>query len=113
MEAILGLIDGTTTPQKTRIDGPADRPPVGPSARREKRHEGGFSQRWTDLPDYILGITRDIWEGRDIAGLQAWYAPDIPVRTPMGGFPSATPVSSPRPWRRCTSSPTASGWARM
>jgi len=44
----------------------------------------GFSQRWTDLPDYILGITRDIWEGRDIAGLQAWYAPDIPVRTPMG-----------------------------
>lgn len=44
----------------------------------------GFSNRWTDLPDYILGITRDIWEGRDMAGLHHWYAPDIPVRTPMG-----------------------------
>jgi hypothetical protein len=44
----------------------------------------GFSNRWTDFPDYILGITRDIWEGRDMAGLHHWYAPDIPVRTPMG-----------------------------
>lgn len=44
----------------------------------------GFSNRWNDFPDYILGITRDIWEGRDIAGLHQWYAPDIPVRTPMG-----------------------------
>ncbi|HSF65769.1 MAG TPA: ester cyclase, partial [Paracoccaceae bacterium] len=44
----------------------------------------GFSNRWTDFPDYILGITRDIWEGRDIAGLHHWYAPGIPVRTPMG-----------------------------
>lgn len=44
----------------------------------------GFSNRWTDFPDYILGITRDIWEGRDLAGLNHWYAPQIPVRTPMG-----------------------------
>jgi predicted ester cyclase len=44
----------------------------------------GFSDRWKDFPDYILGITRDIWEGRDLAGLHNWYAKDIPVRTPMG-----------------------------
>jgi predicted ester cyclase len=44
----------------------------------------GFSNRWTDFPDYILGITREIWEGRNLAGLHHWYAPDIPVRTPMG-----------------------------
>ena len=44
----------------------------------------GFSNRWTDFPDYILGITREIWEGRDLSGLNHWYAPDIPVRTPMG-----------------------------
>ena len=44
----------------------------------------GFSNRWTDFPDYILGITREIWEGRDLAGLNHWYAQDIPVRTPMG-----------------------------
>jgi hypothetical protein len=44
----------------------------------------GFSNRWTDFPDYILGITREIWEGRNLEGLHHWYAPDIPVRTPMG-----------------------------
>jgi hypothetical protein len=44
----------------------------------------GFSNRWSDFPDYILGITREIWEGRDIAGLNHWYATGIPVRTPMG-----------------------------
>jgi len=44
----------------------------------------GFDPRWRDFPDYILGITRAIWEGRDLAGLRHWYAPDIPVRTPMG-----------------------------
>lgn len=43
-----------------------------------------YSNRWTDFPDYILGITREIWEGRDVAGLQHWYAPEIPVRTPLG-----------------------------
>lgn len=44
----------------------------------------GFDPRWRDFPDYILGITREIWEHRDLAGLTHWYAPDIPVRTPMG-----------------------------
>jgi len=44
----------------------------------------GVSNRWRDFPDYIIGITREIWEGRDIAALNRWYAPDIPVRTPMG-----------------------------
>lgn len=55
----------------------------------------GFSNRWTDFPDYILGITREIWEGRDMAGLQHWYAPDIPVRTPMGvGIGNGPVISS-------------------
>ena len=44
----------------------------------------GFSQRWRDFPDYIIGITREIWEERGIATLHQTYAPDIPVRTPMG-----------------------------
>lgn len=52
----------------------------------------GFSNRWIDFPDYILGITRDIWEGRDMAGLHQWYAPDIPVRTPMGVGIGNSPV---------------------
>ena len=43
-----------------------------------------LSKRWTDLPDYILGVTREIWEDRGIATLNRYYADDIPVRTPMG-----------------------------
>ncbi|WP_372423595.1 nuclear transport factor 2 family protein [Salinarimonas chemoclinalis] len=44
----------------------------------------GFSNRWSDLPGYILGVTREIWEERGIATLEHTYAADIPVRTPMG-----------------------------
>ena len=33
----------------------------------------GFDPRWKDLPDYILGITKAIWEDRDVAGLHHWY----------------------------------------
>ena len=44
----------------------------------------GFDPRWRDFPDYIIGITREIWEDRGIATLHDYYAPDIVVRTPMG-----------------------------
>ena len=42
----------------------------------------GFDPRWKDLPDYILGITREIWEDRRIHTLHAYYGADMPVRTP-------------------------------
>ncbi|WP_371153577.1 ester cyclase [Jannaschia sp. 2305UL9-9] len=41
-----------------------------------------FSNRWKDLPDYIIGITKEIWEDRGIATLHEYYAPDIVVRSP-------------------------------
>ncbi len=41
----------------------------------------GFDPRFCDLPDYILDITKEIWEGR-IATLRRYYGPDIPVRSP-------------------------------
>jgi hypothetical protein len=44
----------------------------------------GFSQRWKDFPDYIIGITREIWEDRSVETLNRYYSPDIPVRSPMG-----------------------------
>ena len=44
----------------------------------------GFSNRWKDLPDYILGITREIWEDRGIETLNHYYTPDIPMRFPEG-----------------------------
>ncbi len=42
----------------------------------------GFDKKWKDFPDYILGITREIWEDRGIATLDHYYGPEIPVRTP-------------------------------
>ena len=45
----------------------------------------GFEDRFTDFPDYILKITHDIWEGRSIGpALDAYYHPQIVVRTPAG-----------------------------
>lgn len=44
----------------------------------------GFSNRWKDFPDYIIGVTKEIWEDRGVATLERTYAADIPVRSPMG-----------------------------
>jgi len=37
---------------------------------------------WKDLPDYILGVTHEIWESRRIHALKQYYANDIIVRSP-------------------------------
>jgi len=42
----------------------------------------GFDPKFTDFPDYIVGITKEIWEDRGIATLHQYYAPDIIVRSP-------------------------------
>lgn len=42
----------------------------------------GFSDKFNDFPDYIIGITKEIWEDRGLATLHHYYAPDIPVRSP-------------------------------
>jgi hypothetical protein len=42
----------------------------------------GFDPRWRDLPDFILGVTREIWEDRGIHTLHHTYAPTMPVRSP-------------------------------
>ena len=36
----------------------------------------GFDPRFTNLPDYILKCTAQIWEGRDIAALDWHYGDD-------------------------------------
>ena len=56
----------------------------------------GFSDEWADVPDFILGITKRIWEDRRIGSLHAHYAPDLVVRSPAsvvvgtGGVIAAT-----------------------
>lgn len=42
----------------------------------------GFDPKFRDFPDYIIGITKEIWEDRGIATLHRYYAPDILVRSP-------------------------------
>jgi hypothetical protein len=44
----------------------------------------GFDPRWTDFPDYIIGITKEIWEDRGISRLHDYYSRDILVRAPAG-----------------------------
>lgn len=42
----------------------------------------GFDPKFRDLPDYILGITKEIWEDRNIRAIEKYYAKDGPVRSP-------------------------------
>lgn len=42
----------------------------------------GFDPKFRDFPDYIIGITKEIWEDRGLATLERYYAPDIIVRSP-------------------------------
>lgn len=44
----------------------------------------GFDRKWKDFPDYIIGITKEIWEDRGVATLHDYYASDIIVRSPAG-----------------------------
>ncbi len=44
----------------------------------------GFDPSFTTPEEYILGITKEIWEDRGIATLHRYYAPDVIVRSPAG-----------------------------
>ena len=43
-----------------------------------------FAPRFADLPAFILGITREIWEEGGTDRIKAYYSPDTPVRSPDG-----------------------------
>ena len=44
----------------------------------------GFSNQFKDLPDYIVKITKEIWEDRGLATLHQYYDKHIPMRFPSG-----------------------------
>jgi predicted ester cyclase len=52
----------------------------------------GFDPRWRDVPHFIIGITRQIWEDREIASLTRLYAPDLVVRSPASVVVGASRV---------------------
>ncbi len=54
----------------------------------------GFNNRFKDFPDYILGITKEIWEDRGLgARMREYYHPEVIVRTP-GGISHGEPAST-------------------
>jgi len=42
----------------------------------------GFDSRFKTFPDYILGITHEIWEEKQVETLHHYYSDDIIVRSP-------------------------------
>ncbi|MFQ6546611.1 nuclear transport factor 2 family protein [Aestuariibius sp. 2305UL40-4] len=56
----------------------------------------GFDPKWRDQADYVLGITKAIWEDRGIRSLEGFYGEDLIVRSPSsvikgnGGIVAAT-----------------------
>ncbi|MEO1018388.1 MAG: ester cyclase [Pseudomonadota bacterium] len=44
----------------------------------------GFDPKFKDPTDYILGITKEIWEDRGVHRIRDYYAEDGPVRSPSG-----------------------------
>ncbi len=42
----------------------------------------GFDPKFNNFPDYILGITHEIWEEKQIESLNNYYSDSIPVRSP-------------------------------
>lgn len=46
----------------------------------------GFDPKFKDFPDYIIGITREIWEERGISKLYDYYGQDISLRMPLGVY---------------------------
>ena len=44
----------------------------------------GFDNKYKSFPDFILKITKQIWEGKDVNSIANFYTNDIPVRSPFG-----------------------------
>ena len=44
----------------------------------------GFDKKYQDFPDFILKITKQIWEGKDVNSIGEFYTNDIPVISPFG-----------------------------
>jgi len=44
----------------------------------------GFDSNYKNLTDYILKITKQIWEGKDVESISKYYSENIPVRSPFG-----------------------------
>ena len=41
----------------------------------------GFDAKWRDVPHFIIGVTKEIWEDREIASLTHRYREGLVVRS--------------------------------
>ncbi len=46
----------------------------------------GVNPKWKDLPDYIIGITKENWEDRGVSTLNHYYTADMVKRSAEGIF---------------------------
>lgn len=54
-------------------------------SRNETRRSPGHTEHGYDIVDYILGITREIWEERGVSpALERYYAENVLLRSPTG-----------------------------
>lgn len=71
-----------------------------------------FNPKWKDFPDYIIGITKEIWEDRGIATLDHYYGEKMPVRSPASIVVGNQKVVGAT-MATLAEFPTAPCWARM
>ena len=43
----------------------------------------GFDNKYKSFPDFILKITKQIWEEKDVNSIANFYTYDYPVRSPF------------------------------
>ena len=51
-----------------------------------------FDPHFKDLTDYIIKITAEIWEGRDVGAIRRYYHKDVMMHTPYGDEKGVEPV---------------------
>ena len=52
----------------------------------------GFDNHFDNLTDYILKITYQIWEDKEVESIRKYYSEEIPVRSPSGFIIGPEPV---------------------
>jgi hypothetical protein len=72
----------TGTAAQRRGQGRVDPARLGPIPEGMGQNMKGFDPKFRDFPDYIIGITKEIWEDRGIHTLHDYYSKDIVVRSP-------------------------------
>jgi hypothetical protein len=83
VDLILRMIeDDGAPPRNVEVQGRVDPARLGEDTRRMGQDMKGFDPKFRDFPDYIIGITKEIWEDRGIHTLHDYYSKDIVVRSP-------------------------------